>query len=81
MLIPDSKNAQMFSLPFSDPNFVLSQEKENMLARLMSARLAREKKLLPSEKEPAHANSSSADWVRFVETANVSDLLAVDPRS
>jgi hypothetical protein len=71
----------MFSLPFSDPNFVLSQEKENTLARLMTVRLVRKKKLLQSEKEPAHANSSSADWVRFVETVNVLDSLPASPRN
>ena len=73
VLIPDSSNAQMSSLLFSDLTSVLIQEMENMLARLLSVKPAKDKTLLLSEMEPAHVISSSVDQVRFVKMANVSE--------
>ena len=43
---------------------------ENMLARLMIVKHVKGKTLLPSEKEPVHAISSSAKKARLVKTAN-----------
>ena len=60
----------MFSLPFTNPIFVPTQVMENMLTRLLSARHAKGKTLLLSEKELAHAILSSAKKARLAKTAN-----------
>ena len=73
VLIPDSKNAQMFSLPFSSLHFVPTQKIENNLVLLLNAKHVKEMMLLPSEMEPVYAIASSVDQVRFVKTANVSN--------
>jgi hypothetical protein len=71
VLIPDSNNVQIFSLPFTDLNFVLTQKMVDILVKLLSAKLVKEKRLLVSEKEPVHANPSSVDQVRLVNMVNV----------
>jgi hypothetical protein len=61
----------MFLLPFSNLNFVLIQEKEIILTRLMSARHVKDKMFWPSQKEPVHAMLSSVKKARVVQRANV----------
>ena len=80
VLIPDSNNAQIFSLPFTGLNFVPTQKMENNLALLLSAKHVKEMMLSPSEMESAYAITSSVDQVRFVKTADVSNFLSADPR-